>query len=298
MTALFVSLRPKQWLKNLFIFSPLLFDAKLTEVSLVAKSFAAFILFCFISGSMYMLNDCLDKEKDLHHPKKKTRPIASGQLSAQTALTFSLFFLLGSLVLSYAFFSLSFFMCCAAYILLNIFYTAYLKTLVIVDVLCISLGFVLRIMAGIFVIGSRISPWILVCAALLALFMALIKRRHELVLLGENAVSHRASLADYSIPFLDQMIASVTSSTLLAYALYSFSSQTAQQTHALIFSLPFVVYGLFRYLYLCYQKNQGGEPETLVVSDKPFLINIALWIISCTLILYAGKNIDINLKLP
>ncbi len=262
------------------------------------KSFFAFFLFCFMSGGMYVLNDIIDKEKDRRHPKKKNRPIASGELSVQTALLFAFIFVLASLVLSYFLFPVSFFLCCVLYVALNISYSLYLKTRVIVDVLCISIGFVLRIMAGSFLIRSRLSPWILVCAALLSLFMALIKRRHELVLLGENAAAHRASLSDYSIPLLDQMIASVTSSTLLAYALYSFSSQTAQKTHALIFSLPFVIYGLFRYLYLCYQKNQGGEPETLVVSDMPFLINIALWIAACALILYAGKNIDINLKLP
>lgn len=251
-----------------------------------------------MAGGMYVLNDIIDKEKDRRHPKKKNRPIASGELSVHLALTFALIFIFGSLIFSYLLFPVSFFLCGALYVLLNFSYSVYLKTLVIVDVLCISIGFVLRIMAGIFVIGSRLSPWILVCAALLSLFMALIKRRHELVLLGDAAAAHRACLADYSIPLLDQMIASVTSSTLLAYALYSFSSQTAQQTHALIFSLPFVIYGLFRYLYLCYRKNQGGEPETLIVSDGPFLLNLFLWIVCCAAILYAGKNIGINLKLP
>lgn len=298
MKAHFISLRPRQWVKNFFIFSPLLFDAKLTHLPLVLKSAAAFLLFCFLSGGMYILNDVMDMEKDRRHPRKKNRPVASGQISPPAALCFALALISAALVLSFLFFPLSFFACGVFYVALNISYSVYLKTLVIVDVLCISIGFVLRIMAGIFVIGSRLSPWILVCAALVSLFMALIKRRHELVLLGENAAAHRASLADYSIPLLDQMIASVTSSTLLAYALYSFSSQTAQKTHALIFSLPFVIYGLFRYLYLCYRKNQGGEPETLVVSDMPFLINIVLWIITCAVILYAGKNIDINLKLP
>lgn len=252
-------------------------------------------MFCFLSGSLYIFNDIQDLEKDRRHPKKKSRPIAAGQLSAASAFIFASVLLLISLFVSYAFFPFPFFVCALLYAALNILYTMYLKTLVIVDVLCISIGFVLRIMAGVFVIASRLSSWILVCAGLLALFMALIKRRHELVLLGENAGNHRASLSQYSVPFLDQMIASVSSSTLLAYALYSFSSQTAKTTHYMILSLPFVIYGLFRYLYLSYEKNQGGEPETLVMSDAPFLINIALWIIACTLILYFGKNIQTDI---
>lgn len=252
-------------------------------------------MFCFLSGGLYIFNDIQDLEKDRRHPKKKSRPIAAGQLSAASAFIFACVLLLISLFVSYAFFPFPFFVCALLYAALNILYTTYLKTLVIVDVLCISIGFVLRIMAGVFVIASRLSSWILVCAGLLALFMALIKRRHELVLLGESAGNHRASLSHYSIPFLDQMIASVSSSTLLAYALYSFSSQTAKTTHYMILSLPFVIYGLFRYMYLSYEKNQGGEPETLVMSDAPFLLNIALWIIACTLILYFGKNIQTDI---
>ncbi len=252
-------------------------------------------MFCFLSGSLYVFNDIRDVEKDRQHPKKKNRPIASGQLPVSTAFLFSCVLLFISLASSYAFFPFSFFVCALLYVVLNVLYTAVLKTLVIVDVLCISLGFVLRIMAGVFVIASRLSSWILVCAGLLALFMALIKRRHELVLLGENAGNHRASLSQYSVPFLDQMIASVSSSTLLAYALYSFSSETAKTTHYMILSLPFVIYGLFRYLFLSYEKNQGGEPETLVMSDAPFLINIALWITACALILYFGKNIQTDI---
>lgn len=292
MTAFLVSLRPRQWVKNFFIFSPLLFDAQFTNLHHLLKTTAAFFLFCFLSGSLYIFNDIRDIEKDRQHPRKKSRPIAAGQLSVTSAFVFACALLSVSLIISYVFFPTSFFICAVLYVFLNILYTSYLKTLVIVDVLCISIGFVLRIMAGVFVIASRLSSWILVCAALLALFMALIKRRHELVLLGENAGNHRASLSQYSVPFLDQMIASVSSSTLLAYALYSFSSQTAKTTHYMILSLPFVIYGLFRYMYLSYEKNQGGEPETLVMSDAPFLLNIALWIIACALILYFGKNIQ------
>lgn len=295
MTAFLVSLRPRQWVKNFFIFSPLLFDAQFTNVQNLLKTTAAFFLFCFLSGSLYVFNDLRDVEKDRRHPKKKNRPIADGQLSATAAFAFASALLVLSLLISYLFFPFPFFICAVLYVFLNMLYTAYLKTLVIVDVLCISIGFVLRIMAGVFVIASRLSSWILVCAGLLALFMALIKRRHELVLLGENAASHRAALSQYSISFLDQMIASVSSSTLLAYALYSFSSQTAKTTHYMILSLPFVIYGLFRYMYLSYEKNQGGEPETLVMSDAPFLINIFLWIIACALILYFGKNIQTDI---
>lgn len=282
------SIRPKQWTKNLLIFAALLFTANLTDIYLLVRSILAFILFCFLSGSAYILNDLTDLEEDRAHPLKCKRPLASGRLKVSYALGFSLSLATFSLIAGY-YLSFNFFLTALIYFLLNLVYSLSLKNIVIVDVLSISLGFVLRAVAGAVVIEVAISPWLLICTLLLALFLALGKRRQELTLLKDKAGYHRRILERYSLSLLDQMISVVTSSTVIAYCLYTFTSQTAQKAKFLMLTMPFVLYGIFRYLYLIYQKDEGGEPETILLKDKPLIINILLWITACGIIIQQAR---------
>lgn len=282
------SIRPKQWTKNLLIFAALLFTANLTNINLLVRSTLAFILFCLLAGSAYILNDLSDLEEDKAHPLKCKRPLPSGRLKVSYALGFSLFLATFSLTAGY-YLSFNFFLTALAYLLLNLIYSLSLKNVVIVDVLSISLGFVLRAIAGAVVIEVVISPWLLICTLLLALFLALGKRRQELTLLKDKAGYHRRILKRYSSSLLDQMISVVTSSTVIAYCLYTFTSETAQKAKFLMLTMPFVLYGIFRYLYLIYQKGEGGEPETILLKDKPLIINILLWIIACGIIIQQAR---------
>lgn len=282
------SIRPKQWTKNLLIFAALLFTANLTDINLLVRSTLAFILFCFLSGSAYILNDLTDLEEDRAHPFKCKRPLASGRLKVSSTLGFSLFLAIFSLIAGYHL-SFNFFLTALIYFLLNLVYSLSLKNIVIIDVLSISLGFVLRAVAGAVVIEVAISPWLLICTLLLALFLALGKRRQELTLLKDKAGYHRRILKRYSSSLLDQMISVVTSSTVIAYCLYTFTSETAQKAKFLMLTMPFVLYGIFRYLYLIYQKGEGGEPETILLKDKPLIVNILLWIIVCGIIIQQAR---------
>lgn len=283
------SLRPKQWTKNFLLFAALIFtDNWRSEEKLILTCFA-YVVFCFISGGIYLLNDVLDAQRDRLHPVKRKRPVASGVLPKTYAVAAGLGFiltgLLGSFRLNYPFFLTVAFL----YFLLQLAYSLALKNVVILDALMISAGFVLRAVAGAVAISVKISPWILVCTGLLALFLALGKRRHELILLRDQVSNHRLSLQDYSIPLLDQMLSVVASSTVVAYSLYTFTSETAQKTHYLMLTIPFVFYGIFRYFYLIHKQNMGGEPEDIFLQDKPLLINILLWVATCSFILYAKK---------
>lgn len=275
-------MRPKQWTKNLIVFAGLVFSGGLRDWSLLGRVLTAFTLFCLVSSSIYIINDTADLERDRCHPKKCQRPLPSGQVSTRQAMillaVLGLTALLGSLWLSPRFFAVVF-----AYAALMILYTFYLKNIVIVDVLVISMGFVMRAWSGTAVIDVPISPWLLVCTVLLALFLGFSKRRHELTLLAGSASDHRAILQEYSPELLDQMISVVTATTIMAYCLYTF---TASSNHYMMLTIPFVLYGIFRYMYLVHQRDLGGSPELVLVTDIPLLVDITIWGVTAIWVLY------------
>ena len=282
------SLRPEQWTKNLLLFAGLLFGGRLLELDAVITAMAGFAIFSALSGATYLLNDIWDREADRRHPLKQTRPIASGQLDISTGAWSAAILIAGAIgtawLLSPRLAGIA-----AAYVGLLFFYSTTLKHVVIVDVLAIAGGFVLRAVAGAIAVDVPIGSWLLVCTTLLALFLALSKRRHELVLLGEDASRHRPSLEHYSPYLLDQMIAVVTASTLIAYTVFTTSPDTAQRlgTSRLVFTVPFVLYGIFRYLYLVHQRLGGGSPAEMLLTDRPLLLCVALWAWAVMLLMYS-----------
>ena len=282
------SLRPEQWTKNLLLFAGLLFGGRFLELGATITALAGFAIFSALSGATYLLNDIWDREADRRHPLKQHRPIASGQLDIRTAVwsaavlitcAIGAAWLLNPRLAGIA----------AAYVVLLFSYSTTLKHVVIVDVLAIAGGFVLRAVAGAVAVNVPIGSWLLVCTTLLALFLALSKRRHELVLLGEDASRHRRSLEHYSPYLLDQMIAVVTASTLIAYTVFTTSAETAQRlgTSRLAFTIPFVLYGIFRYLYLVHQRLGGGSPAETLLTDRPLLLCVALWGWTVILLMYS-----------
>jgi 4-hydroxybenzoate polyprenyltransferase len=285
--ALLETMRPRQWTKNLFVFAGVVFAQKLYDESAVIWSVGAFIIFCFLSSAVYIVNDIADAEKDREHPTKRERPIASGRLSVAVALPVALLLAIGSVRLSYAL-NLHFALYALTYLLLNLLYSFVFKHIVILDVLTVAVFFVLRAAGGAAAINVEISHWLLICTLLLALFIALSKRRHELVLLENNAAAHRASLTEYSPYLLDQMIAVVTASTLMAYVLYTVDDRTIAEfgSNHLMYTIPLVAFGIFRYLYLIHQKGEGGNPDRIVLSDRPFLVNMLLWVAVVALVVY------------
>jgi 4-hydroxybenzoate polyprenyltransferase len=290
--AFWLSLRPHQWTKNLVVFAAPALSKHLFERGPLEKSVLGFVIFCALSGTVYLLNDVADLERDRLHPLKRLRPIASGALSSRTAVALALVLGLASLGLA-ALLGLPFLLCAGFYLALNVLYSFRLKEVVILDVLSISLGFVLRAVAGGVAIGVLISDWLLVCTLLLALFLALAKRRHELVSLTTSATGHRKILAEYSPYLLDQMISVVTASCLTAYAFYTMAPDTVQKyrTERLAWTIPFVLYGIFRYLYLVHQKEKGGSPTDILATDRPLLLNVFLWAMALLWIVYtAGGN--------
>jgi 4-hydroxybenzoate polyprenyltransferase len=285
---LLTSLRPEQWTKNLIVFAGALFGGRLLDLGAMALAVGTFFIFCTLSGAVYLVNDWIDRESDRRHPLKRVRPIASGELDAGLALGTAAVLGAGAFVASLMIDPLLAAVA-GGYLVLLVAYSTTLKHLVIVDVLTIATGFVLRAMAGAIAIAVPISQWLLVCTTLLALFLALSKRRHELTLLAAGATDHRPILEEYSPYLLDQMIAVVTASTLIGYAVYATSAETAQKlgTSRLGLTIPFVLYGIFRYLYLVHQKRGGGSPAALLLTDRPLLTCVALWAISVALILYS-----------
>jgi 4-hydroxybenzoate polyprenyltransferase len=286
------SLRPSQWTKNLIIFAGLIFGQRLLDASAVLTSLAAFAIFCALSGVVYLINDVVDRHADRQHPLKRHRPIASGDLPVSVALGAAVVLGIGSLAAAY-WLRVSFGVVATAYLGLLAFYSGPLKHVVIIDVLTIAIGFVLRAVAGAVVIDVEIGHWLLIATVLLALFLALSKRRHELVLLAEGATSHRRILQEYSPYLLDQMISVVTASTLVAYAIATVSPETIAKfgTNKLGLTLPFPLYGIFRYLYLVHQKEGGGSPSDMLLNDKPLLFCVALWAASVALIIYGPRQL-------
>lgn len=284
--ALLQALRVHQWIKNLFVFAPLLFSQNLTNRPLLMAAVRAFAAFCLISSAQYVFNDIRDVEEDRAHPVKSRRPLASGRITRATAFGLLAGMALGGFAVA-ATVNRTFLLVAAGYFVLQVLYTTWLKHVVILDVFIIAAGFLIRVVAGGAAIGVEVSSWLLICTILLSLFLALGKRRYELTLLQEDAASHRPILREYNPYLLDQMISVVTASTFVAYCLYTISAETVEKfgTKNLIFTIPFVLYGIFRYLYLIHQKKEGGTPEALVVRDKPLLLDIFLWVVAAAAIL-------------
>jgi len=284
---LLISLRPGQWTKNLVIFAGLLFGLRLFDPTAVGQAVAAFVVFCLLSGVVYLVNDIADRESDRQHPLKAKRPIASGALPVGIAIAAAIPLgasaLVAALLIGWPFAVVA-----MAYIALQLAYSVALKHIVIIDVLTIAIGFVLRAVAGAAAVNVEISRWLLVCTILLALFIALAKRRHEIVLLAGGATSHRPILGEYSAYLLDQMIGVVTASTLISYIFYTISPETQAKfgTQWLGLTIPFPLYGIFRYLYLVHLREGGGSPADLLLTDRPLLTCVALWALAVALIIY------------
>lgn len=278
----FIAMRPRQWTKNLFLYAGLVFSKNAFEFNMLLTVTAAFILFCLLSGGIYLINDIVDIDKDRRHPKKKNRPLPAGKISVKnariTAAALITISLAGSFALSVPLGGLA-----ALYFCLMLLYSFYLKQIIILDVFTIASGFVIRVVAGTEVINVYLSPWVVMCTAFLALFLALGKRRNEIKTLGDGAHNHRSCLEAYTLPLIDQMISVVTASTIVTYFLYTFKS--GQHLSSMI-TVPFVLFGLFRYLYLVYSRNSGGSPEDIILSDRPLQINIILWITTSMILLY------------
>ncbi|MGC8797454.1 MAG: decaprenyl-phosphate phosphoribosyltransferase [candidate division WOR-3 bacterium] len=281
------SMRPKQWVKNLLVFAALIFSENLLAGTRLLRSIAAFVAFCLVSGAVYIINDIVDRENDRMHPKKRLRPIASGKLPLSTAAIAAVIAV--SIGIGGGFYlDRRFGLVIAAYFLLQLAYSFMLKKVVVLDVMVVAAGFAMRAIAGTYVISVQISPWLFVCAILLALFLALAKRRHELLFLEGGGISHRSVLGKYSETLLDQMIAVATSATVIAYCLYTIAPETVRKfgTHNLILTVPFVLYGIYRYLYLVYRREEGGAPEKVLFTDLPLIVDVFLWLLSVVVILY------------
>ena len=280
------SLRIKQWIKNGFLFAGIIFDGQLFNINAFFQTTVGFLIFCLLSSSVYYINDVFDKEADKQHPIKSSRPIASGRIQVGTAIFIAL--LMSSLAFIAAYFlSIEFLILCTIYFLLNILYSKWLKHIPILDVMIIAAGFVIRVAAGVSLIKvERFSPWLYMVTTLLSLFIGFGKRRAELVLLSKDANKHRIVFEGYSIPFLDQLITIVSSTTVIAYSLYSFSAPNLPANHSMMLTIPFVLYGIFRYLYLIQIEQSGGAPEELVLKDKPLQLSVIFYGISVLIVFY------------
>ncbi|MBI5822819.1 MAG: decaprenyl-phosphate phosphoribosyltransferase [Chloroflexi bacterium] len=277
LTALIKTMRPRQWTKNIFLFAALVFDKQLFNTDSFLRTLAGFALFCLISSSVYIFNDLADVAADRQHPEKKNRPIASGKLPVSAAWGAGIVLVLVTFILAY-FLAPGFEFVVVLYFLINMAYSKWLKHIPIVDVLIIASGFVLRVHAGVTLIDvERFSPWLYVVMTLLSLFLGFGKRRAEIALLTHEAGSHRKVLDGYTLPLLDQYIMIVSATTIVAYSLYTFSAPNVPENHSMMLTIPFVVYTIFRYLYLIQVKNTGGAPEEILLTDRPFQIAMILW---------------------
>ncbi len=287
--ALFQSMRPKQWIKNGIIFAPLIFDRQLLLPSPLLRTVAGFVLLCLLSSTVYLFNDLADLEKDRLHPKKRLRPLAAGRLSRGAALATAIGLPAAALPLSF-WLDWRFGLIALVYLVTNLLYSFWLKHIVIVDVLVLASGYVLRVAAGVvLIVVERFSPWLYLCITLGALFIGFGKRRGELLLMQANSGASRRVLADYTIPFLDELINMVATMTIMAYALYTFSAPNLPANHAMMLTIPVVVYGIFRYLYLIHIKGEGGAPDELVLTDRPLQVAFGLWGLLAVAVLYLSR---------
>jgi len=290
--SLIISMRPQQWIKNLLLFGPLIFSMNLFDLTMVTRTALAFIVFSLAGSAVYLLNDIVDVEKDKVHPIKCNRPIASGKLPKNVALVFMAIIGAGALVLAWDL-SQTLAFIIIIYMINNLFYSFKLKHIVLIDVGSLSLGFVLRVFSGAAVIGVEASPWLIMCTILLSSFLGFAKRRHELVLLGENNVNHRSVLEYYSPHLLDQLILISASSTVMSYALYTVNAKTVAKfgTTNLIYTVPFILYGVFRYLFLIHNRKKGGDPTKVLINDTPMVLNIIAWLSICIYMVYKGGQL-------
>ena len=280
-----ISMRPVQWYKNLILFVGIVFSMNLLNTEMWFTTILAFLIFCALSGSEYIINDIIDLKKDMVHPAKRNRPIASGKLNITAAASFAILLIgcacIGSWLINTQFLAIS-----VTFVLLITSYSLFFKHIIIVDLLVISIGFVIRAVAGCLAIGVFISPWLIICTFLLALFMALGKRRHELTLLGDEAKDHRGILEDCSIGMLDQMINTTAGALITSYSMYTFLANA----YYMMLTIPFVIYGIFRYMFLVHVRNEGGEPSTLF-RDRGILLCMVLWGVSVVCVLYGIPRI-------
>ena len=283
------SLRPAQWVKNLFVLVPLVFAHQLDRIDLALRSAAAFAAFCAAASAIYLLNDLRDREADRLHPVKRLRPIAAGRLGTTPALAAACLLAAGALGLAWTL-GPGFSTCLGIYLALNVLYSLGLKHLVILDVMTIALGFVLRVEAGALAIAVEVSSWLLLCTIFVALFLGFAKRRHELALQPESGASTRLVLEHYSLTFVDQMINVVTASTIVSYALYTVDPGTAARlgTPYLIVTVPLALFGIFRFLFLLYHRSDVASPTDAILRDPPFLVNLALWGVTVLALIYGG----------
>jgi len=283
------SLRPTQWAKNSFVLAPLVFGRLLGDPRAVGRGLLAVVAFCLASSAVYLVNDLKDREEDRRHPLKRLRPLAAGTLSVPVAVAAAVVLALGAAAIAYALPG-KFALALGAYLALNVLYTAGMKHVVILDVMAISVFFVLRVLAGAAATGVVVSSWLILCTIFLSLFLAFSKRRHELVLLADSATEQRRVLSHYSPAFLDQMINVVTASAVVSYALYAVAPETVQKYHTenLVYTIPMVLFGIFRYLYLTYQQSGDRNPTEAILRDAPFLINIVLWGLAAVWIVYGA----------
>lgn len=277
-----IAMRPKQWLKNSFVFAGLIFSRSFLEVDLVIRAIYAFVLFSGVSGVVYIINDVIDRKKDILHPLKAKRPIASGKLKPVEAIIPGLALLCIDLFMSYKI-DFIFFIIILSYFVLVLLYSLFLKHVVILDVVIISMGFVLRTLGGTVIIRVEISPWLIMCTTFLALFLALNKRKNEILLLSDDAALHRKNLSEYTTELIDQMLPVVTSATVMSYSLYTF---TSGKSHYMMFTIPFVIYGIFRYQYVVSSVDEDANPENVLLRDMPSLVNILLWGITAIIIVF------------
>lgn len=279
-------MRPRQWIKNGLLVIPLIFDKQLTNWPALARIIIGVVIFCLLSSIIYIINDLVDLEADRNHPQKSKRPLASGKLKISTARTASILLTLVVFIPA-ALLSLEFALICLAYLVLNLAYSAWLKHAPILDVMFLASFYVLRVGAGVsLIIVTRFSPWLYVFTTFLALYLGIGKRRAELNLLADGANSHRRSLGGYTLPLLDQLILIVSSSAIITYSLYTFSAPNLPANHTMMLTIPFVIYGIFRYLYLVQVKQSGGEPEEILITDRPLQITLVLWVLAILVIFY------------
>jgi 4-hydroxybenzoate polyprenyltransferase len=295
--ALIRAMRPKQWTKNVLIFLPIFFDRQFSHVEPMLRVVLGFVLFCFVAGSVYLLNDLVDVERDRLHPKKRTRPIASGELPVKVAIAAAVVLpiICIGVALSY---SVPLAIVLVIYMFKQIGYSFYFKHIVIVDVMILALGYILRVIAGVIVIQvTHFSPWLYVCTGMLSLFLAVGKRRQELLMMGSNAEEVRPIFKEYNLTLLDDMLRMVMTSSIIAYTLYTVESNTSFGGPAMLLTVPFLVYGVFRYLYLMHVKGEGGAPDEVLLKDRPLLFAIALFGVTAGIIIYLGPYIIAHVKL-
>ncbi len=286
MSPAIAALRPRHWIKNAFVLPALIFSKQATEWPYVQGSLGAFLSFCLLSSVVYLINDLCDRERDRLHPEKSKRPIASGELAAAPAVLIAVMLLAAGLVIAYLL-NPQFAAIAGLYWLLNLAYSLRLKQIVLLDVIVVAFGYLLRALGGAVAIAVEISTWFILCSFMLALFLTVVKRRQEIVDLREGAGEHRASLDAYSLPFLDQVISVLTSATLVCYALYAMGvGDGAASSRHMQWTIPFVLYGILRYLYVVYKMGVGANPTAVAWTDRPLQINLGLWLVVSALGLY------------